>query len=373
MPQDRPSWFSRLGTLVVTLGVAAFALGLVVFAVVAIGRGAAAVAPAGVAEAVPVRVISPERLEGYGVARRFTGQFEATRRVDLAFEFGGRLSEFTAEEGERLPEGAMLARLDTAALAAERRALLAERDAGRAQVELARLTAGRQQALQDRGVASLQANDAARLELAAAEARLAAIEAQIAGVDVRLEKSELRVPFDAVLGARLADPGQTVAAGQALVTLLEDTGPRLRVGLPAALAARLAIGGAVSVEVGGRAYPARIEHLRADLDPATRTRSLVVALEAAEAQPFGLTGTLVIEEAVAEPGYWLPLEALREGARGGWTVLLASGGTAAVEAVEVIHAETGRVFVRAAFQPGAAVIAAAPDRAVPGQPVRVVE
>jgi multidrug efflux pump subunit AcrA (membrane-fusion protein) len=205
---------------------------------------------------------------------------------------------------------------------------------------------------------------------------MAALDAQIAGVDVLIGKSAIAAPFDAVVGSRLADPGQNIAAGAPILRLFEHAAPQLRVGLPIALADRLAPGDIVPVEIEGRRLDARVLRLRADLDPVTRTRGVVLALPEAARLAFGQTGSLVLEEEVAEPGFWAPVAALREGSRGSWTVLAVTPGPTgpviAVAAVEVIHLAGERVFLRGALPAGARIVSHAPGRVAPGQAVAMV-
>lgn len=367
----------RGGTVLATLAVAGLAAGLVALGAQGIARGAAppdasrltAAAP------VPVQVVAVQPEPGHGITRRFAGQIEPPRETALAFEIGGRLTAVLADEGDVLPAGAALALLDTAALDPEAAALRAEGAALAAQAELARLTLGRAAALADLGHRAEAARDEARLTLARIEAQAAAVAARLDGVAVRRDKSRLAAPFAARVGARLADPGQTLAAGQPVLTLFEDRPPRLRAGLPPDLAATLSPGMAVRVVLGGgRVLDGRVAALRPDLDPATRTRAVLIDLPAVDLPPaLGDTATVELDQQVAEPGFWLPLSALREGARGAWTVLVVENGAVRPAAVEVIHAEGTRVFLRGALVRGTPVVAQAPDRVVPGQSVTAVQ
>jgi len=364
----------RGATLILTLAILGGA-GAVVLAGHAFLSAATAPDSGSFAPRMAVGVMQVEVTGGYTVTRRFTGQVEAAARTDPGFEFGGRITEILVEEGNLVPEGAILARLDTSALIPERAALEAELAALEADAELARLTLARNDALTERGFRSIAAQDDARLALARIEAGMAATRARIAGVDVRLDKSALVAPFAARIGARLADPGQTAAAGQTVLVLF-DAGPaRARVGLPPDLAATLSPGDAVAVEIGGTAHTATIRQIRPDLDPSTRSRSVVLTLPAAAATDpgpvLGDTVALFLEQTVATTGFWAPLSALREGVRGSWSVMALEatpdGDRTLPAAVEVIHTEGARVFLRGHLPPGARVVAEAPDRVAPGQ------
>lgn len=328
-------------------------------------------APGVAAPRTSVGVMSVELTRGYTVTRRFTGQIEAAARTDLAFELGGRIAQVLVEEGDVVAGGAVLARLDTSAIIPERAALEAELTALAADAELARLTLARNDALTERGFRSVAAQDEARLTLARAEAGMAVMRARIAGVDVRLDKSVLTAPYPARIGARMADPEQTAAAGQTVVVLFDTEPARARVGLPPELANGLVAGDSVIVEMGDAALEATVRQIRPDLDPNTLSRSVVVTLPEGTSPVLGDTVALLLTQTVDDPGFWAPLSALREGARGSWSVMALEntpeGDRTLPAAVEVIHSDGNRVFLRGDLPPGARIVAKAPDRVAPGQ------
>lgn len=364
----------RTATLAVTLLVFGSAGAGVVAGLSLIASDAEAV-PGDGAPRMTVAVMTVEYEPGYDVTRRFTGQIEAAARTDLGFELGGRVIEIMVEEGDVIPAGAVVARLDTSALIPERAALEAELAALAADAELARLTLARNDTLTERGFRSVAAQDEARLALVRAEAGMAALRARIAGVDVRLEKSVITAPFAARIGTRLADPGQTVGAGQTVLVLFDAAPARARIGLPPELAAELSVGQTVAVEVGNAALSATIRQIRPDLDASTRSRSVVLTLASGGVPVLGDTVALFLTQRVVEPGFWAPLSALREGVRGSWSVMAvegsADGDRMLPAAVEVIHTDGARVFLRGALPPGARIVAEAPDRVAPGQLVLV--
>jgi len=374
MTQSVTSTLRRVMTLGLTLAVFGGA-GATVYAGFALiaaqgDAGAVAVAPASTVEALQIEIA-----DSYRVTRRFTGQIEAAARIDLGFELGGRVTEMLVDEGDIVTKGAPLARLDTSALVPQRAALEADLAALAADAELAQLTLSRADALLESGFRSVAAQDDARLALARAQAGIAAARARIAGVDVQIAKSVLTAPFAARIGARLADPGQTVAAGQNLLVLF-DAGPaQARVGLPPELAARLRVGQSVTLEIGGATHQASIRQIRPDLDPGTRSRSVVVTLPAGLGPVLGDTVALVLAQVVPEPGFWAPLSALREGARGSWSVMaldpVPDGARIVSAAVEVIHADGAQVYLRGQLPAGARIVAQAPDRVAPGHIVQL--
>ena len=188
-----------------------------------------------------------------------------------------------------------------------------------------------------------------------------------------LTKSVLAAPFRARLGARLADPGQTVAAGQSVLVLFDQAPPRVRVGVPDKLAQGLRLGDRTLIDVSGVPLESKILRIRPDLDPATRSRAVVLELSAGAPAAFGTTAELVLQQEISEPGFWAPLSALREGVRGSWSVMAIettdAGDVVRGAAVEVIHSDGQRAFLRGLLPDGARIVAEAPDRVASGQSV----
>jgi RND family efflux transporter MFP subunit len=173
------------------------------------------------------------RLEPVEQLRRVTGEMRALQRSALATQEAGLVLSLEVRQGERVRAGQVIARLDderqrlaTAQIQAELEALqatVAERDAefSRAQTEL-----GRMRSLRERQSASVQELDDAELVSRASEARLARARADVAAAAQALELARKRVrdmtvaaPFDARVVAVLAEQGEWVATGDAVVEL----------------------------------------------------------------------------------------------------------------------------------------------------------
>lgn len=363
-----------LGTLAGTLAAIALAGALIFGGTGLIADRAAAVegpdpAPTPLVQTQPIIFEN-----SYTVPRRFIGQIEPAQQTAMAFEQGGTVVEILADDGDRVAEGQVLSRLDTRLLEAEATRLAATREALEAQAELARRTTERQERLRDGGFASAQALDQASLTLAELTARIAEVEAARTAVSIQIEKAELRAPFDATVSLRSADVGTTVGGGTPVLTLIEDRAPEFRVGVDPRLAAELTEGMTARIDFGPQSVEAVLTALLPDLDPATRTRTALFDLPDAAGVTFGDTGALVIDEVVAEDGAWVPVAALKQGVRGLWTVMTVEttdSPRAVVEAVEILHADDTRAYVRGTFAEGAALITDGPHRIVPGQPLRL--
>ena len=329
----------------------------------------------GTVDATPPPAVQAYRVERQDSVQRrevFVGEIEAARANRLAFERAGTIVTVLVDENDPVSRGQTIARLDTAALEANRAALVAERAALNAEVEIARLTRDRRQELNALGHTSAQTFDEARLEYDRAMARRQQVEASIRMVDVDLAKSVLLAPFDGRVTARHLDEGAVVSPGNPVIDLIEDSRPQVRAGLPEAVAASLRVGDVVEVETAAGSAPAVVAAVRADIDQRTRTRIVLLDLDS-DTVSFGATADVIIQRPVAVAGFWVPVTALRQGRRGLWTVstILADGVgyRAGTESVEILFLDGERAYVRGSLANGDEIVPDGTHRLVPGSAV----
>jgi RND family efflux transporter MFP subunit len=154
-----------------------------------------------------------------------SGYVVARRQATVAAEVTGKLAEVLIEEGMRVEQGQVLARMDDATERAQLALTEARMSAAqtaleefRVQLEDARRTLERQRELRDRELASQSDLDRAETQVRALEARLANGRQQIevARREVALqtqlvEELTVRAPFSGVIIARAAQAGEMVS------------------------------------------------------------------------------------------------------------------------------------------------------------------
>jgi len=318
------------------------------------------------AKPIPVMVSPIVIQDEISVFRRFPGQLEARQSSRLAFENGGYLEQVTVDEGDRVEKGERLAALDVDTLVAQRNALTANRDAISAQLTFANTTLERRERLRDTGAGSVDQSDQALASRDELVARIAEVDANLVQNGIRTEKAVLRAPFDGYIGARLLDDGHTVAPGEPIFTIFELSAPRFRVGLPTDLdPGSLA---ETEVEIDGKRYAAELEAIRPDIDPATRTRTVLFTVPGVGTSGFGQPGTLdtMIKQELS--GAWVPLDAMRAGVGEAWTILVVDEEQLArAVVIEVLHIGNDSAFVMGAFDAGDQMIVAGAHKIAPGQ------
>ncbi len=335
---------------------------------------AAAVEKPAPTELIAVSVSPIVASDGYSVERSFTGQIEAPQTADISFEQGGTLKSVLVDEGDAVSKGDIIAQLDDRLLKADIDRLLASKKALQAQSELARLTDERQAELRKKGFASAQTADQSRLSVVELNARIAELDASILAAEIRFEKTVVRAPFEGRINTRSVDPGNAVGATQTIVSMVDDGPAVFRVGIAPSLAQQLKPGQTVQITFDDLQHDATIISILPQIDPVTRTRIVRAQLDTGVDLAFGMTGAMALSESIETPGSWIPLTAIEDGVRGLWTIkTISDSETPQVElqAVELIHADGKRAYVRGTFDADDRYINEGVHRVVSGQHVRV--
>lgn len=178
--------------------------------------------------AVTVETATVEPLQGAGgrvVVLDATGYVTARREATVSSKITGKLADVLIEEGDRVKEGQVLARLDNRDEAAQLKLRRAEVTAAQAQlgtleVQLrqARRDLKRQQDLDARHLTTTQSVEDARTKVESLTAQLRAqrkqitvAEAQERIAQVNYDDTVIRAPFSGVVVAKTAQPGEMVS------------------------------------------------------------------------------------------------------------------------------------------------------------------
>ena len=162
---------------------------------------------------------------GAGSVLDASGYVTARRQATVSAKITGKVNEVLIEEGQRVAEGAVLARLDDtearAQLTLARAQLAAARSQEgeiRAQLSQAERDYTRQQELHARQLVAAQALDAALAQRDMLRARLAnhVEQVRVAGesvsvAQVQLDNTVIRAPFGGVVIAKAAQPGEMIS------------------------------------------------------------------------------------------------------------------------------------------------------------------
>ena len=213
------------------------------------------------------------------------------QRVALGPLVSGVVSEVHVRPGDRVDKGAPLVTLDRRDFTSRVSRREAERRHAEMLLEEAQREDERAAELYDRTLLSDHERNQATIALEAARAAAEAARAALSRARLDLERSQLRAPFDALVLAVEAVPGQSVVSelqSQPLVTLADRGALVARAAVDAAQAARLEPGQALRASLRGQAVEVKVREVGLEPLPGAAESpryALVVELPAGEATP----------------------------------------------------------------------------------------
>ena len=169
----------------------------------------------------PAPLAAPARPSSGGVAAEGRVVAYPGAEVVVGTDLAGTVVVLSVHEKEKVRRGQLLAELrsdDHRAALQEARARVVEAEAD---IRLAAAEVERARALWEKSVGSRQAVDKAERDVDAAQARRATAQATADRLAAVLAKTRILSPIDGVVLARHVDAGETVEAGQRLVTVAD--------------------------------------------------------------------------------------------------------------------------------------------------------
>lgn len=332
--------------------------------------------------------VAPVETGDLVVRRSYPGELTADA-VDLAPETVGRLVAVEVEVGDRVEKGAVVARLDPSILRqqllqaeAAVRAAQASRARIDSQIAALRAELERKEPLAARQLVSAQ-------ELLELRASLGALEAERAGADAEWERGRaaagalreqlgnltLRAPWDALVAARLLEPGATATANTPVLRLVRAGPLEVRFRVPERDAALVRPGlriEATTQATGDEIFAGRVLRAAGEISRADRTLLVEGILE--REHPVLRAGMFATVRLVAETlrgATLVPAAALlqRQGESG---VFVAEGEVARWRPVRVLGEEAGIAAVEGTLSGGERVLVFGHDDLGDGAPIRVV-
>jgi RND family efflux transporter MFP subunit len=318
-------------------------LGFLVFGLVACGGRGTPKAPE--SPGAPARQVTTAEVVRSGGSGELAvpGLVQARQRAALSARVPASVTELPYEEGQRVPAGAVVVRLDDAAF---REAVAA---AGAA-VRTAESDLERTKALVEAGVAAPR-------ELEQRTAAASAARAQLTAAKDNLSYSTLRAPFAGRVAARRVNLGDVVSPGLPLIEIEGEGGLELRATVESGIAAALRPGAKVRALVDGQPGPltATVTAIAPSGDPTTHRFELKADLADAPGLRAGLFARLQVPSSAAERRLIVPAIALF--ARGGLTGLfVVRHGHARLRWVAAGARDGGSVEVRAGVEEGERVV-----------------
>ncbi len=165
---------------------------------------------------------------------RFTGTTQPIDQTTVKARVAGRLAEVLVREGDTVVKDQVIARFEEHELQAKVDERMSALDAARAEARWAARDLADKETLAGRNIVSRAALDAAR---ALADTKASMVEVALAQLDVvrrNLIDSEVRAPFDGIVGERIANQGESLPINARIVTLLDTSHVEVVAQMPAA-------------------------------------------------------------------------------------------------------------------------------------------
>jgi len=328
-----------------------------------------------------------------------TGTVRARTTAVISAKVMGYVREVPVRLGDRVPQGAVLVRLDARDLDAALRqaeAALEEAQSGvpeadnavaaaKAGLELAQVTFRRMQDLFEKRSVSHQEYDEAVAKLRLAEANYEMAQARRRQLAWKIRQAEqalkaaaisrgygeITAPFDGVITEKSVEPGILATPGAPLLVLEREGAYRLEAPVEESRLRDIRVGQTVRVEVEalGRSFEGRVSEITPAVDPAARSSLVKIDLPATPSLRSGLFGRAVFTVG-RRPVLTVPASAIHE--RGQLsTVFVVDGGHARTRLVTLGRRQAEHVEVLSGLNAGDQVIAPVPTGLTDGVRVEV--
>jgi len=188
-----------------------------------------------------------------------TGSLIPDEEVDLSFETSGKIVGIFFNEGTRVERGDLLAKINDKPLQAQLLKL-------QAQKKLTEEREFRQRQLLDRDAISRESYDQVATELQSLQADIQLIQA-------RISETELRAPFDGIVGLRMISEGAFATTQTNIVRLVKISPLKIDFSVPERYAGEISSGFPISFVIDGidQTFNANVYAVAPKVDADTRT------------------------------------------------------------------------------------------------------
>lgn len=190
---------------------------------------------------------------------RLTGSLMADESVRLRGETSGIITGIFFDDGSRVAAGQLLVKIRDDELQAQRRARMLD-------IELARIQAERQERLLRSESTTQEAFDEARI-------RLETMKADLALIDARIAKTEVRAPFDGLIGLRQVSMGAFLETSTVIASLQAIDSIKMDIPIPERFLPRIRVGMEISFRIDGfdEIFSGTIKAIDPRIQESTRT------------------------------------------------------------------------------------------------------
>jgi RND family efflux transporter MFP subunit len=283
------------------------------------------------------------------------GRMAARHSVEVRSLVGGPLTDVLVEEGDVVPSGAVLARIDPATQQAVVRQAVAGLDAALVAQDQARVALARAEGLA--GTVPQTAIDDATTAVQRAAQEVARTTALVDQARIQLERHTIRAPMAGTVLTLNADAGQNVEPATVLLTLADMSHLVVETDVDETYATQIRPGMPVVLQLAGekRLRDGRVDFASQHVDAATGGLAVRLVFNEEVTAPVGLSVTANIIVDSRDAALTVPRTALASGGEG-TAVFVVKDGRAMLRPVSVIDWPAARLIVTQGLTPGEAVV-----------------
>lgn len=214
-------------------------------------------------------------------AVRLSGSVQPLNHTIIRAEVAAVVQEISVRRGERVKRGQLLARLETADLAARLREKQSNLDSARSALNLAEINRTKAVTLTQRGVKSQTALDEAENAWRNARANVAALEQQVTMARKAVSDAAIYAPIDGLVGDRFVNPGERVPVDAKLFGISDLDVMEVEALVPARDVPQLKAGQKVALQVegfGDRVFEGHIERINPTAQSGSRSIPVYILL-----------------------------------------------------------------------------------------------
>lgn len=193
---------------------------------------------------------------------RSTGTLRPDEEVDLGFETSGKIVGINFTEGTRVKKGDLLAKIND-------RPLQAQLEKLQVQLKMSEAKEFRQKSLLDKDAISQESYDQIQTDVQSLNADINLIKA-------RISETELRAPFDGIIGLRYVSEGTFTNTSTKIARLIKISPIKIEFSIPEKYASEIKIGYPISFRIDGsnQVFNASVYAIDPKIDIDMRTISL---------------------------------------------------------------------------------------------------
>jgi membrane fusion protein, multidrug efflux system len=253
---------------------------------------------------------------------RSSGTLRPDEETDLNFETSGKIVSIYFKEDTKVKKGDLLAKINDKPLQAQLQKLQVE-------LKLAEEKEFRQKSLLTKDAISKESYDQIVTDLQG-------LKADINLVRSRISETELRAPFDGVIGLRYLSEGAYVTATTKIARLVKNSPIKIEFSIPEKYYGEIKTGYPITFEVNDKVYNASVYAIEPKIDIVTRTIALRALYENKnEELKTGTYAKIVLELSKIDSAKSIPTESITPTMDGSTVGLYRKG------RVQVTKIETG--------------------------------